>query len=65
MAAAVPHAVFIPTHIANYQGEVVGDILWELSCKAFIAGQCLMTVGGFIVKGTIESCKKPARAVRR
>ena len=63
--AAAQDDIFIPIHIANYQGEVVGDILWELSCKAFVAGQCLMIVGGYIVKGTMESCRKRAGAVRR
>ena len=63
--AAASEEIFIPTHVVNYQGELVGEILWELSCKALIDGQCPMIVGGYIVKGTIESCKNRARAVRR
>lgn len=56
---------FIPTHIANFQGEVLGDILWDFTCKALVSGQCLMTVGGYVVRGLTLACGKRAKAVRR
>ena len=56
---------FVPTQIANYEGEVVGDVLLEFSCKALLVGQCLMTVGGYVVRGWELSCGKRARAIRR
>ena len=40
---------FVPIHIAEYQGEVIGTPLLELGCKALVVGQCLMIVGGYIV----------------
>ena len=59
---------FVPTHIADYQGipatEVIGDVLLEWGCKALLAGECLMTVGGYVVKGIKLSCQKRARAAR-
>ena len=65
MAAA---AAFVPTHIAEYQGipatEVIGDMLLEWGCKALLAGECLMTVGGYVVKGIKLACQKRARAAR-
>ena len=56
---------FIPTHIADYEGEVVGPVLMEFSCQALLVGQCLMTVGGYIVRGWKLGCGKRARAIRR
>ena len=67
--AGIPESViaeqaFVPTHIPIYQGEVVGDALLEFSCKALLYGQCLMSVGGYIVRGTILACKRRAKANR-
>ena len=56
---------FVPAQIADYQGEVIGDVLLEFSCKALLAAECFMIVGGYIVKGIRLSCGKRARAVRR
>ena len=56
--------IFIPTHVTDYSGEVVGDILMDITCKALLAGQCLMTVGGYVVRGLKLACNKRAKAIR-
>ena len=57
--------VFIPTHMPDYRGEVVGDVLMDFSCKSLLYGQCLMTVGRYVVRGLVFSCGKRAKAIRR
>ena len=57
--------VFIPIHIPDYQGEIVGDVLMDFSCKALLYGQCLMTVGGYVVRGLVLGCGQRAKAYRR
>ena len=68
-AAGMASEAFVPTYIADCQGipagEVIGDVLLEWGCKALLAGECLMTVGGYVVKGVKLSCQKRARAARR
>ena len=73
-AAMASEQTFIPTRIVSLaEGEVIGDILWDFSCKALCAGQCLMTVGGqclmtvggHVVRGAVLECKKRANAIRR
>ena len=56
--------IFIPTHMADYSGEVIGDILMDITCKALLAGQCFMTVGGYVVRGLRLACNKRAKAIR-
>ena len=69
LCAAMAEETFIPTHIVQYadsvQQEVIGEILRDFSCKALLYGQCLMTVGAYVVRGIALSCGKRARAVRR
>ena len=74
MAAALlesmaANEVFIPTLIPEYQGEmvgfIIGDILLGFSCKALLYGECLMTLGGYVVRGMVLGCGKRAKAVRR
>ena len=62
--SVIAEQVFVPTHMSTYQGEVVGDPLLEFTCKALLYGQCLMSVGGYIVRGTISACKRRAKATR-
>ena len=53
--AAIAAEAFVLTHIVDDQGEaigyVIGDVLLEWGCKAVLAGECFMTVGGYVVKG--------------
>ena len=57
---------FMPTHIAGQgRGQVLGDVLFELIYIALLAGQTLMTVGGYIVRAVVLACKTRARAIRR
>ena len=67
LAAMAAGVTFIPTQIANYVAEevVVGDVLRDFTCKALLYGQCLMTVGGYVVRGITLSCGRRARAIRR
>ena len=55
---------FIPTHVVSYEGEVIGDILRDFSCKALLYGQCRMTVGGYVLRGMVLECGKRAKAIR-
>lgn len=55
---------FVPTHIGEYAGEVIGMPLLEFGRKALLAGQCLMIVGGYIVRGVLLATGR-ARAIRR
>ena len=58
---------FVPTLIANAPpvGQaVLGNVLMELTCNALATGQVLMVVGGYIVRGMTQTCRKRARAIR-
>ena len=55
---------FVPTHILEYEGEIVGSPLLGFGCKASLAGQCLMIVGGYVVRGVYLACGR-AQAIRR
>ena len=59
--------VFIPTLIANApepQEIVVGDIIKQLTCTVLTTGQALIMVGGYIVRASVLSCRRRARATR-
>ena len=52
------------TTMADYFGEVIGDVFLDITCKALFAGQCPMTVGGYVVRGLRLACNKRAKAIR-
>ena len=61
------HDAVVPTMIANTPsvGEVVlGEVLAEVSCRYLAAGQALMIVGGYVVRGIRLACGKRANAIR-
>ena len=60
--------VYVPTMIVEYPDpgeEVEGAIMVQMTCQALAAGQALMCVGGYIVRGLIKSCGRRATAMRR
>lgn len=60
--------IFVPTIIAEYPDpleSVEGAVMVQLTCKALAAGQALMAVGGYIVRGVVHSCQRRATAIRR
>ena len=67
--AAIESEIFTLTYIAQYaesvREEVIGDILQGFTCKALVCGQCLMIVGGFVVRGVQLACGRRAKAIRR
>ena len=58
--------IFVPTliNVPPDNAEAIGPAVLDLTCKAFAAGQVLMMLGGYIVKGTLLGCRKLARAIR-
>ena len=70
MMAAMDAAgeVFLPTMIRDYldsHEKVEGAVMVQMTCRALLAGQAFMSVGGYIVRGIVKSCGRRATAIRR
>ena len=60
--------IFVPTMIADHPdpNEVVeGTVMLQMTWQALPAGQALMSVGGYIVRGMLKSRGPRAIAIRR
>ena len=67
MGHMMPDEMFIPTMISDYPNpgeEVEGAVMVQMTCKALLAGQALLSVGGYIVRGVKKSCGRRAIAIR-
>ena len=62
LEAMATNEVFVPTHIAV--DDATGPAILELACKFLLAGQVLMVLGGYVVRGVLRKGSQIAEASR-